>query len=234
MDPIQSGIFVTKPSWLIYMDALQLLELSKQHAAEEKKIQKRIELTHCFARFSFLMFILSVEALANDILFSEFRVVPGDQIPDNAIKKFGIKIDKGVEWCSLSDKIAMLPYLCNHPADWSKSFFDRGSKEFQIFDEIVEIRDTFAHPKPVKRPVEITISKTTTHPFTDDFPENFWPITKIPKDIYGFCVEHAEIAKSTVEWIRSQLNIFLNGKLFEDDWWRKEKIENLVTVKRSQ
>ncbi len=234
MATIQSGFFVTKPSWILYSDGLQLLELSKQRSEEEKKIQQRVELLHIFARASFLAFIFSIEALANDILHSEFRAVADHEIPDDMAEKFGVNKKKGVSWCALSDKIALLPYLCKTPVDWNKTFFNKGSKDFQVFNELVQIRDSLAHARPVKRKIEIEISPSRTHKMVDNFPENFWPMTKIPRDLYNLNEEQAEIAKFSIDWMRSQLDSFLDGRLSKENWWGSEKIENLATVKRGE
>lgn len=231
MSTIQEGILVTKPSWVFYEDAKRLLERSKSLCEEEKQAQRFIEEAHTFARSAFLMFIFSVEALANEILNSDFRVVPDDQIPENIINKFRIDKRKGVSWCSVTDKVVILPYLCCTPVDWSKKFFDRGAREFQIFDELVDIRDNFVHAKPERRKIEIELSPSRVHKMIDDFPENFWPTTKITKDI-DLGADHVEIAKKSVEWIRFQLDTFLEGCLSKDNWWRTEKIVGLATVKR--
>ncbi len=192
-------------------------------------------MANCFARAAFLMFIFSTEALVNVILDSEFRTIPDNQIPEQILNKFSINMEKGVDRCSLSGKLAILPYLCSNPVDWNETFFDRGSKNFQVFDELIQIRDRLAHPRPEKRKVEIEINQATRiHKMTDDFPENFWPITKIPRDIYILSSEHAEIAKINVDWTRFQLDSFLDGRLSKDNWWASEKIENLSLVKRDQ
>jgi len=216
---------ITKPFRFIYSDAEYFLKKAQicQETFAKTNNAKYKELEAIFSRSCLLFCVVFLEGLTNNIL-GDFQVVSEDQLPETLRRKCGLN-QKELNKISLEDKIYLLPYLCSQDSKFGEEYFQRESKEFQELRELIRIRNSYVHPHPIKRKLQIEMTTDRKFLAKDEFPQNFWPLTKIPKDIFIFQYNHAERAKLITDNIFKKLDNFLQGRLTKDNWLINEKIE---------
>ena len=97
------------------------------------------------SRTCFIMGIAAIEAFANNIL-RDFAVRNKGDLPVGMLNKS--QKDNPIDRWRLIDKVYFMPTLCNAVISPPASFFNRKSKEFILFEELVEIRNTIMHGRP--------------------------------------------------------------------------------------
>jgi hypothetical protein len=160
------------------------------------------------SRASFIMGMAAIEAFANSLL-SDFAVHDKSQIPPVMISKHLSKtrIDR---W-PLAEKIYFLPTLCNRPISPPATFFDRQSRDFRLFEELIEITNSIMHGRPTVIMLLAHLSHSKLHTMIDEFDQNFWPISEIPRDFTSFNQQCAEAAFHTLTWVRDSLITHVGG-----------------------
>ena len=172
------------------------------------------------SRASFIMGIAGIEAFANNVI-RDFSVRTKDDLPKNLLNKK--QIENPIKYWRLMDKIYFLPTLCNPELALPPRYFQKNSKEFKLFKELVEIRNSIMHGRPEPFLVLIKLKPDRFHEVTADFPDALWPISKVPKDFSSFNYECAKTACENITWVRDSLVTFLE-KVYEK-YMREGKLE---------
>jgi len=217
---------ITKPFRPLLSDISNLLDQAK---ASHNLFTSTDEGAHrwregAMSRSCIVTSVFFLESIVNCII-ADFSHVEPYQLPDSILKKVGL-FHQTLDRLPLIERVFLTPYLCCDDENMiSKGFFDRGSKEFQVLKELIEIRDGFAHSRPVRR--RMTLTKTGEEEFVanDKFKENFWPLTQFPKDIFIIDWNHANQAKEIVYQTVRQLDQFLDGRIVKNNWMSSEQIE---------
>jgi hypothetical protein len=106
------------------------------------------------------------------------------------------------------------------------SIFDTSCHEWNKFEEIIQIRHSFNHATEERVTVEITKAGPKLLLANDDFPENFWPLTKAPKDHRILNYEIAKELNAIIDWIIEKLKAGMPVQLNEN-YMNTEKAEIL-------
>ena len=159
-----------------------------------------------FSRDTLIMGIAGIEAFANNVLI-DFCVRTEKNLPRELLKKW--EISGRIHYWRLVDKVYFLPTLCNTKFQPPEFYFKRDSNEFQLFDELVRIRNGIMHGRPARILVLDNLRPNRTHVLDDTFPQNFWPVSKIGKDFTSFNFPYAKIAHDNIMWVRDSLVDFL-------------------------
>lgn len=177
------------------------------------------------ARAAFIMGMAAIEAFANNIL-RDFAVRGKKDLPESLLNKLQKKYD--VNFWRLPDKIYFLPTLCNSQLTPPAFYFKRDSKEFQLFEELVKIRNGIMHGRPEPFLALINLKPNKLLEANDNFPENFWTISNIPKDFTSFNHECAKTAHDNIKWVRDSLLDFLEK--VDIKYFNEEKIELISPI----
>jgi hypothetical protein len=177
------------------------------------------------ARAAFIMGMAAIEAFANNIL-RDFAVRGKKDLPESLLNKLQKKYD--VNFWRLPDKTYFLPTLCNSQLIPPAFYFKRDSKEFQLFEEIVKIRNGIMHGRPEPFLVLIKFKPSELHEVNDNFPENFWFLSNIPKDFTSFNHQCASIAYDNIKWVRESLISFIEK--VDEKYLKEEKIELISPI----
>jgi hypothetical protein len=172
------------------------------------------------ARASFIMGIAGIEAFANNVL-NDFGVLTKEQIPCELLNK-NQQRNKMNYW-RLPDKVYFLPSLCKSNFVSAENYFDRNAHEFQLFEELVSIRNSIVHGKPKPWLGLIKLNPDKRHELIDNFEINKWPISKIFKDFSSFNYDCAKTARDDVVWIKDSLSKFIEG--IDEKYFREEKFK---------
>ncbi len=176
------------------------------------------------SRSAIVSSIFFLESFINCIV-ADFRVREIYQLPDKILRKAGL-LYAGFDRIPLIERVYVTPYICSSDEGRiDQGFFDKGSSEFQLLQELIDIRDGFAHSHPVQRKLKLTRTTTGQCVADDKFEENFWPRTKIPKDIFTIGCSHAKEARRIIRWVIQKLDEFLKGRITSGDWMKSERIE---------
>jgi hypothetical protein len=216
---------ITKPIRSIRTDIeyfLKKAQMCQENLAKTNDAKNR-ELESIYSRSCLLLCVIFLEGLTNNIL-KDFQVINEAQLPEILRCKCGLN-QKELNKISLENKIYLLPYLCSQDSKFKEEYFQRESGEFQELRELIKIRNSYVHPKQIRGKLEITMTADRKFLANNDFPQNFWPLTKIPRDIRLWQHNHAEKAKLIVDNIFKKLDNFLQGRLTKDNWLITEKIE---------
>jgi len=217
---------ITKPFRPLLIDSGHLLDLAKQCHEKWQSLEHPEDRWSetCLSRSCIVACIFFLESITNCVL-RDFAVTEPLHLPSKLRKKTGLHI-KDLGHLPLKERVFLTPYLCSAGKQaFSREYFDRGSREFQQMEELIKIRDSFAHSRPIKRRLNITSSGEREYVLDDMFKENFWPLTQIPKDIFIIEYSHAVLAKKIVDWVIDQIDQFLDGKLVQNNWMNSEQIE---------
>lgn len=177
------------------------------------------------ARACFIMGMAAIEAFANNIL-RDFGVRGKEDVPESLLNKSQKKRD--VDYWRLTDKVYFLPTLCNAQLRPPASYFKRDSKEFQLFDELVEIRNGIMHGRPEPFLALIKLKPNKLHEVNDNFPENFWSFSNIPKDFTSFNHQCANTAYDNIKWVRDSLVSFLEK--VDEKYMNEEKVQLISPI----
>lgn len=226
-DDVEIGYprMITKPFRPLLADTGILLQMAKESHTAWKTTDDPDDRWReaALSRSCIIACAFFLEALSNSIL-KDFEVWDPLQLPLAMQKKIGLDV-KPVDRLPLEDRVYIIPYLCNKAQEtFSNTYFDRGSIDFQRMCELIRIRDRFAHSRPTKRKFVITKTGAKEYVVDDNFQENFWPVTRIPKDIFIIEFEHAQLARQIIDRTTEQLNEFLGGRIVANRWMRDEHI----------
>jgi hypothetical protein len=113
----------------------------------------------------------------------------------------------------LIEKIRFAGSLCNATLKPPEFYFDADGDEFLLLQEVIEIRNSIIHARPNSFLVLLDITKQPdgSKHYLDDFDVNFWPRSKIPKDITSFDYRCAVKAVDSVLTAKTRLEGFIEG-----------------------
>ncbi len=177
------------------------------------------------SRACFIMGIAGIEAFANNVL-KDFSIRAKDDLPKNLLSRHQRK--NHIDYWRLVDKVYFLPTLCNSQLSPPAVYFRKNTKAFSLFEELVEIRNSIMHGKPEPFMVLAKLKPDRVHELTDNFPDNFWPISKIGKDFSSFNYECAKTAYENIIWVRDSLISFLER--VDKKYLMEEKIELISPI----
>lgn len=176
------------------------------------------------SRACFITGIAAMEAFANN-LFRDFAVRSEKALPKTMLAKS----QRGAfDWWPLAERVYFLPTLCNKDLSPPACYFKRDSPAFELFEELVKIRHSVMHSRPEKVMVLCRLKRDKVHIFNDDFPGNFWPLSKIPKDLTPFNHECAKTAYDNIREIRDLLFSFIER--LTADYFKVEVVELISAV----
>lgn len=170
-----------------------------------------------FSRDCLIMGMAGIEALANN-LYRDFATRSKNDLPDNLLNKNQRKNE--IEWWRLTDKVYFLPTICNITLSPPASYFDKESDKYKLFEELIEIRNSILHGRPEALLMLAKLNPNKRHELIDNFDQNFWPCSKLPKDITAINGECAKIAYENIIWVRDSLVGFiekLNEKYLKEE-----------------
>jgi hypothetical protein len=177
------------------------------------------------SRASFIMGIAGIEAFSNNLL-GDFAVRRKSDLSEALLNR-SQKANPVERW-RLTDKVYFLPTLCNRDLAPPASYFKRDSGQFQLFEELVQIRNAVMHGRPTPFLALVKLRPDKKHEANDDIAENFWPLSRVPKDFSSFNYECAKTACENITWVRDSLAGFLDKA--DDKYLKEEKIELVSTV----
>jgi len=217
---------ITKPSRSFLRDSGTLLdEARKSHDLYISTNDGEHRWRECaMSRSCIVASVFFLESILASVV-DDFRKREPYQLPEGVLKKTGL-LHTAYDRLPLIERLYITPYLCSDShGSLVRGFFDRGASEFQRLKELIEIRGGLAHGRPTRRKLEIMTNGKREHTFDDQFAQNFWPLTKIPKDIFIIDHTHAETAKEIVDTIVMRLDEYLGTRIVRDNWLTSEKIQ---------
>lgn len=173
-----------------------------------------------FSRACIISAIAALESLSNHLI-KDFKKHDKKDIPERWFASDSKWQNKRIMEWPLIQKIRFLPTICNKKLKSPDEYFEFPDYKLELFCELVTIRNKIVHGKLV--PVRISID-TKTKILKADYPENYWPISKIPKDIFNIDFSHADIAYRNVVYIRDKLRDFMPD-ILDDEYLTKQKIQ---------
>jgi hypothetical protein len=197
----------------LYQDAEYLNTI-----AHDNRIQDRFERVQ-LSRTALLLYIFSLEALINRAM---------DYLLTDRLRDFFLERE---DRFSLIDKWLLLPLLTSKDEVYQ---FDTSRYPWSHFVELVKLRNDFVHPKhnraayykayPNNKIDSLQyneIPKDSQIKETDIIYRNL----RIPKDPYSILPEHLDKAKKVVDDIVIELDKLLDGKIFKENWHRRDSME---------
>ena len=172
------------------------------------------------ARSSFIMVMAAIEAFVNNV-YSDFGSRKKEDLSVTLLNESQKK--RSFEFWKLQDKVYFLPTMCNTLLNPPAFYFKRDSNDFKLFEELVEIRNSIMHGRPYPFLIRIELKPNKIHELYDGFPENFWPISKIPKDFTSFNFDCTKTACNNILWLKNSLTEFLDK--VNEKYFIEEKIE---------
>ncbi len=217
---------ITKPFRSLLADLGNLLEQAKTHHGLFETTGEGIHRWRegAMSRSAIVTSVFFLESIVNSIV-KDFSIREPYQLTETLLKRYNL-LHQRFDRLPLIDRVFLVPYICSsNEGNLVSGFFEKRSKEFLSLQELIAIRDGFAHSRPVKRRMTITKSSEGEYIADDQFKENFWPHTQIPKDIFIIEWSNAITAKQIVDWAVEQLDRFLEGRIAQRNWMNDELIE---------
>jgi hypothetical protein len=175
------------------------------------------------SRDCLVMGMAALEAFANNLI-RDFIKRNKENLDPGILNKN--QKNNPIDRWSLSDKIYFLPTLCNSSMLTPELFFNPLSADFRCFIELIKIRNGIVHGRPEASLMLMTINPNRMHELDDDFSENCWPISKIPRDLTIFNGECAKIAYINMAWVKDSLIKYIEK--LDEKYLKEEKI-NIVS-----
>lgn len=201
----------------LYQDAEYLISAARLPNIEGTFEENRL------ARSALLLFVLSLEALVNRALDKFLPVSIHDFVLDRE-EKF-----------STVEKWQLLPLLAGTPP----TKIDLGAYPWSHLAEVVKIRNDYVHPKHDRTAYyEATTLTKMRHLDWKAIPPEcglqerdlVYRQTKLPKDPYGFKLEHLEVVKKIVDDSVKALDEILSGSILADNWATKDEFKLFFPV----
>lgn len=178
---------------------------------------------------SFMMKYAGLEALAN-CTYTDFQLRKLESLPDKYLVRMPKKArkeltNKAFAYWPLRNRVFLLVPLCSDPVVDPNRVFDTESSEWSRFEETVQIRNSFAHPASIEVKSTWTRKEPKIYIDNDDYPSNFWPRTKTPKNHRILNYEIALTLNGVIDWVVGRLRQALPAKLNEDYMTKEEGTE---------
>ena len=196
----------------LYQDAEYLRQL-----ADRKEIAESFDRVR-LSRTALLLYILSLEGLINRTM-DHF-------LPEKVHDFFLEREDK----FALQDKWLLLPLLVSQDQSLQ---FDRSGYPWSHFTELVGLRNDFVHPKHDRAVYYrvITLHKLDCLTWKEIPPDLgvketdvVYRNTQIPKEPYCILPEHVDKAKKVVDDTIAELDRFLGGRIFQNNWHTSDQM----------
>lgn len=232
--PYQFAKFIRRPFQSLfysmeyyYNESMELYQnIHAQDPSKPQEFDQRLWMQEkAVARACFIMGMAAIEAFANNIL-RDFAVRGKEEVPESLLNKSQKK--KEIDYWRLTNKVYFLPTLCNSQLTPPAFYFKRDSTQFQLFEELVKIRNGIMHGRPEPFLALLKLKPNQVHEMDDSFVENFWPLSKIAKDFTSFNFVSAGIAYNNIKWVRESLIGFLEK--VDEEYMNEEKIELISPV----
>ncbi len=223
-------IFLLQDAKVFLGLAKPLYELRKSHDPEQGEFDRNVwHQEKSFSRACFIMSIAGLEAFCNSI-YEYYGSWTNEKFPEEFLKKSyrpkGMKRKilkkSSLPWWPLFEKVLFLVSMCSPEVVNPTRIFDPECNEMLLLLEYIEIRNSLVHGKIIKRRLEVTTQSVAgddgqaTSYIEDDFPQNFWPISKVPKFAMGLDYEHASANRELVMFLITQLMSKLSGIVPQD------------------
>lgn len=166
---------------------------------------------------SFMAMYAGLEAMVN-CAFSDFKCREVNDLLDDyfigILSKQRAKLERKefIRW-HLATRVFMLIPLCSNPIVDPRTIFDISSTEWNKFVEIIQVRHSFSHASGQKIQQEITKVGPKEWIANDDIPENFWPLTRAPRDHRILNYQTAFELNSIIVWVVDTLRCALPNQL---------------------
>lgn len=169
---------------------------------------------------AFMTKYAGMEAFLNSCL-NDFSKKNPEELSDNyfvgplsSIKK-KIKKSNPKNW-RLDTRLFLSIPICSEPEIDPTSIFNIESNEWKEFEEVIEIRHSFAHANSVDIKQVATKVGPKEWIADDSHPDNFWPLTKTPKDHRILNYESAKNLNRIIEWAISNCKHALKNLIDEN------------------
>ena len=222
----------TRPFQPFFLAAEDLLRLASPYYLQIKKeVPENVpqdvwQLDKSLSIASFMTKYAGLEALVNcahnDFEAREARDLPVDYfvaLPDKQRKNMQKKAFR--QWY-LPTRVFLLAPLCCDPIVDPRDAFDVTSSEWKEFEELVKIRNSFSHATQGQRQLLITKAGPKRWWGSDEFPDNFWPLTKAPRDHRILNYETALDLNHTIDWVVNKLRTLMPTQL-DDSYMTDEQ-----------
>lgn len=205
-------------------EASRIDSLFEEMPKGDSRLQELLAKRRACARGCILSSVAALESFANLLLLElkkrELREInpvwlsthPGNK-PITGLKK-------------LEDKIKFIPVLCNSFLKPPDRYFNESDDDFKALIELRRIRNRIAHGEIVD--VKFLVGYRSNGIISiayDGFPENFWPVTGIDKDIVSLDYIHAAKGYRIVLKIMNKLHKFL-GKQITREFLLEQRFES--------
>lgn len=179
---------------------------------------------------SFMAKYAGLEAFIN-CAYNEFKINSVEDIPVSyfigVLKKQrnGLVKKNFYQW-HLGSRVYFIAPLCVESMFNPSKIFDITNRKWNKFLEIIEIRNSFNHAKNTGAYTELTSAGPMQWMANDDFPENYWPLTKVYREHRTFNYQAAKDIGEIIDWIINKLRNFIPD-LLNEEFMTKEKVEIL-------
>lgn len=191
---------------LEYHDAL----ITSKSKENEFADQNALSLERSNARACFISSVTGLEAFVNSVQKEFGRREPTDLNPEWLTRKHK---DKAFDRWPLKEKIKFLPTICNFEAKEPSCFFKVNSANYELLEELIEIRNSYVHGRIVNIKYKVTLYSDRRHEADTAMSENVWPKSDFPLEIYSINHECAEKAYKNVFWAVKSIITFLDVKI---------------------
>ena len=199
----------SRPFQALFNDADYHLESAEKYhntlvdQSKKKEVlpdQSLLKKETAHSRACIIVTILGLEAFCNSVL-AKIKVREADSLPE----EWELRKSQAGNW-PIRPKIRCLPTFCNKEIIRPDEVFPEDDKVYEMFCELVDVRNSLAHGRLTQVVYSVTFKPDRVHSVDDRHPENFWPISGIPKDIFGIAYPHAQRAHDNlVKMIRKLL-----------------------------
>lgn len=161
-------------------------------------------------RACFISCVAALESFVNIILIELKRREPQALHPDWLYRR---QRKQKLDMWALPDKVRFVPVLCNKDLKPPDEYFDENGRGHRILSELIEIRHTLVHGRPVEVKFLIKHSQNRIKQFSNDSPDNFWPETRFPCDINEIAYDNVAFGYRHILSIMKNLRVFLEGQI---------------------
>jgi hypothetical protein len=168
---------------------------------------------HC--RACIVMGVAGVEAFANWVIDRRMQRQPAD-IPEKWLPEY-LKPGKYKQW-PLRQKLWLLPSLCLAKPRSPEEFWKRQGGRFNRFAEYIRIRNSIAHGHTAETKLRVKGHRHGVRIVDDsEFVDNFWPLSRLPRDMFSLKYEDAERAHKSMVWMMQRLVTALEDRIGRKD-----------------
>ena len=211
----------------------QQIQARKDRYAETKVIdtsgRDEWQLEKSLSIGSFMVKYAGLEALVNctfeDHMVREVKDLSDDYFIGPLLKKQSKLQGKKFTYWHLATRVFLIIPLCSDPEMDPRTVLDTTSDEWKKFEEIIKIRHSFNHGSEVVGTQNATKLASKLWITDDNYPENFWPLTKVYRDHRLFGYEDAlnlhNTIDSLIQKLRAAMPTQLDDKYMTTEQWKQ-------------